>query len=52
MLEIQNAEKFLKDMGWTKLDDDMWYHDKATRKGQNYTLTTEEAIDFEFERML
>lgn len=51
MLEIQNAEKFLKELGWTKLGDDMWYHDKALRKGQNYTMTFEEAISYEFERM-
>lgn len=51
MLEIETSEKFLKEMGWTNLGDDMWYHDKATRNGQHYTLTTEEAIAYEFERM-
>lgn len=58
MLEIQNAEKFLESLGWVKLykiDDEpqLWYHEKLDRKPKHdlIHLTTEQAIEFEFERM-
>lgn len=53
MLKMQNAEEFLKELGWVSPYPGMWCHEKLQEIGDLLmnAMSLDEAVAYEFERM-